>query len=122
MIAYGRAKRGRGAVGSRMDETGPYLPPSSDSKGKGLANSNVGSREEWENHVVLGPQKPSSLKLYESSEEDSDSDSDSDSRRDRRKKAKKVSSSKQHSRKHRLKEKSKDKKKRKEEKRRKRHK
>lgn len=120
MIAYGRAKRGRGAVGSRMDETGPYLPPSSDSKGKGLANPNVGSREEWENRVVLGPQKPSSLKLYESSEEDSDSDSDS--RRDRRKKAKKVSSSKQHSRKHRLKEKSKDKKKRKEEKRRKRHK
>ncbi|KAM7470552.1 hypothetical protein LguiA_008735 [Lonicera macranthoides] len=114
-----RAKRGRGTVGSRMDETGPYLPLSSDSKGKGLANPNVGSREEWENRVVLGPQKPSTLKLYESSE--SDSDSDSDSRRDRRKKEKKVSS-KQHSRKHRLKKKSKDKKKRKEEKRRKRHK
>ncbi|KAJ6751079.1 hypothetical protein OIU85_001588 [Salix viminalis] len=31
---HSRVKRGRGAVGSRMDETGPYLPPCPDYKEK----------------------------------------------------------------------------------------
>ena len=97
---FGRVKRGRGAVGSRMDETGPYLPPSPESR------ENLScSLEIREHRVVLGPEKPSLLNSYESSEEDLD--------RDRRKKAKKVHSrsSDKHSEKHRSKEKSRDKKK-----------
>ncbi|KAJ9561187.1 hypothetical protein OSB04_006347 [Centaurea solstitialis] len=89
---HSRAKRGRGAIGSRMDETGPYLP---DSKGK------MEYRESSENRAVLGPEKPRNLK----------SDSSSDEERERR-------GSKKHCRKHR----SKDEKKRREKKRSKHHK
>jgi hypothetical protein len=108
-----RVKRGRGDIGSRMDEIGPYLPPKSDSKDN-----------QWEKRVVLGPQRPPSLNRYKSSDSDSESDSDSasDSRRDRRKE-RKASSSKKHSKKHKSKEVSKkDRKRMKEEKRRKRRK
>ncbi|XP_059653093.1 uncharacterized protein LOC132300146 [Cornus florida] len=106
---HSRVKRGRGTVGSRMDETGPYLPRSSDGKGK-LLDSNLRVGEEWENRAVLGPAKPSSLESCESSEEESS--------RGKRKKSKKVgsgSSSKHRSRKH-TKEKSRDKLKKKREK------
>uniref|UniRef100_A0A5B6Z9B1 Uncharacterized protein n=1 Tax=Davidia involucrata TaxID=16924 RepID=A0A5B6Z9B1_DAVIN len=116
--ADGRVKRGRGAVGSRMDETGPYLPPCPNSKGKLLESSGVGVREYWENLAVLVPEKPSSLKYCESSK--------GESPHDRLKKSKSSGSlGKQHSSKHRSKEKSRDKKKKKkreEEKRRKHHK
>ncbi|KAI7979240.1 hypothetical protein LOK49_Contig435G00001 [Camellia lanceoleosa] len=104
----------RGDVGSRMDETGPFLPSCADSKGKQLASPDVGGNERWKHRVVLGPQKPSSLRSCESSEEESF--------RDKRKKAKKMDSSKHHSRKHKSKEKSRDKKKKREEKRCKHHK
>lgn len=87
---HSRAKRGRGAVGSRMDETGPYLPD--DSKGKSLYDMDY--RESWDNRAILGPEKPRNLK----------SNSSSDEERERR-------GSKQRCRKHRSKEKSKDKKK-----------
>ncbi|KAA8536944.1 hypothetical protein F0562_029422 [Nyssa sinensis] len=113
---HSRVKRGRGAVGSRMDETGPYLPSCPESKGKLLESPDVGVREGWES-LVLGPEKPSSLKYRESSK--------GESSRDRQKPSKKVgsgSSGKRHSGKHRSKEKSRDKKKRREEKRGKRHK
>ncbi|KAK9286279.1 hypothetical protein L1049_014669 [Liquidambar formosana] len=102
---HSRVKRGRGAVGSRMDETGPYLPP--DPKEKLSTSPDVRVREEWERRI-LGPEKPSFLKSCESSEEE-----------DKRKKAKKVkkvhsgSLNKLHSRKHGSKEKSRDKKKKK---------
>ncbi|CAK9145010.1 unnamed protein product [Ilex paraguariensis] len=104
---HSRVKRGRGAVGSRMDETGPYLPSCPDSKGKQLASPDVGFREGWERRCVVGPEKPSSLKSFESS------DSEDKSFHYTRKKAKNVCSSKHHSRKHKSKEKSRDKKKKK---------
>ncbi|KAL6347535.1 hypothetical protein AAG906_026059 [Vitis piasezkii] len=107
-----RVKRGRGAVGSRMDEAGPYLPHCSHSKDRLLTNPDLRVREEREHRVVLGPEKPSALELSESSEDEL--------HWDRRKKEKKVhsgSSNKQHSRKHGSKEKSRDKKKKKSEKR-----
>ncbi|XP_058077179.1 uncharacterized protein LOC131225630 isoform X1 [Magnolia sinica] len=59
---HSRVKRGRGAIGSRMDEPGPFLPSSSsDSKGKFLVNHEMRVVEEWEQRV-LGPEKPSFLK------------------------------------------------------------
>jgi len=111
---HSRVKRGRGGVGPRMDETGPYLPHRPDFREEELSRSpGVGK-----GRVIYGPEKPSSLKSYDSSEEEL--------HEQKRKKAKKVhsgSSDKQHSRKHRSKDKSEDKKKkRKEEKRNKRHK
>lgn len=101
---HSRAKRGRGAVGSRMDEPGPYLP---DSKEKHLVTpDDLEYRESWDNRVVLGPEKPRNHKSYSSSDESSSDESE--------KSAKRVSSKKHRSRKHRSKEKSKDKKKKKE--------
>ena len=98
IFAHDRVKRGRGAVGSRMDETGPYLPPCPDYEEK-LSRSPDAKLL----GVVFKPEKYCS-----SSEEEL-------------KKAKKVCSKsldKKHSRKHRSKEKSRDKKrKRKDEKR-----
>ncbi|KAL7236199.1 hypothetical protein ACSBR1_019455 [Camellia fascicularis] len=92
-----------------MNEAGPYLPSCPDSKGKQLASSDVGGNERWKHPVLLVPQKPSSLRSCESSEEES--------LHDKRKRATKVDSSKQHSRKHKSKskEKSRDKKKKKRE-------
>ncbi|XP_050209523.1 uncharacterized protein LOC126660206 [Mercurialis annua] len=102
---HSRVKRGRGAVGSRMDETGPYLPSSLESMEK---RSTLDLRK---HHVILGPDKLSSSNFYGSSEEELDND--------RRKKAKKVrsGSSDKHSKKHKTKERSRDKKKNRKEKR-----
>ncbi|KAE8670194.1 DUF21 domain-containing protein [Hibiscus syriacus] len=103
-----RVKRGRGSIGSRMDETGPYLPKNSDSPEMVSTNPIV-----REHRVTLGPEKPFSLRSDESS-------SDEDLREHRRKKEKDPSkcSEKKHRRKHEAKENSIDKKKkRKEEKR-----
>ncbi|CAN1173076.1 hypothetical protein LINPERPRIM_LOCUS9035, partial [Linum perenne] len=95
-----RAKRGRGAVGSRMDETGPFRPTGEDTMDVIVKS----------HRAVLGPEKPSYINSSESSDDESDDD--------RRKKAKKTKSEKKHS----TKEKSRDKKrKRKDEKRRKKH-
>ncbi|XP_071722055.1 uncharacterized protein [Rutidosis leptorrhynchoides] len=106
---HSRVKRGRGSVGSRMDEAGPYLLPSSSSK-DGLSRSPDHVRK----YRVLGPEKPSSLEDFEFSDEEE---------KKKRKKAKKShsnSSDKKHCRRNEKKEKSRDKKKRrKEEKRRK---
>ena len=102
-----RVKRGRGSIGSRMDETGPYLPTNSDSAE--LSTILIARKH----HVMLGPEKPSLLKSDESS-------SDEELHEHRRKKEKYQceSSDKKHSRKHKSKEKFRDKKKkRKEEKR-----
>lgn len=101
-----RVKRGRGAVGSRMDETGPYPANSHSASSREMADR---VRDEWENRVILGPDKPSFLKSScESSEED------------RWKKAKRdglvETSHKQHSRKHKKKDEMKDRKKKKREK------
>jgi len=98
LFAVGRGKRGRGSVGSKMDETGPYLPQSS------------GTQDDYETQcrVVLGPEKPSSWKLSEPSEDESDNNE--------QKRSKKVSSGgskKKHSKKHKSKEKLRDKKRKK---------
>ncbi|KAB5541204.1 hypothetical protein DKX38_014178 [Salix brachista] len=97
---HSRVKRGRGAVGSRMDDTGPYLAPCPDSEEKLSRNSDAKRQR-----VVFGPEKPSRLQSCESSEEELD--------KDRLKKEMKVCSKsldKKHSRKHRSKERSRDKK------------
>ncbi|KAL6964171.1 hypothetical protein U1Q18_035229 [Sarracenia purpurea var. burkii] len=113
---HSRVKRGRGAVGSWIDETGPHLPPGFSSKQKWLASRDIGCNERWDHRIVLGPEKPSLLKTCQSS-------SEVESLQDKPKKAHKVGSSKRHSRKHKSKEKSRDKKKKKrEEKRHKHHK
>ncbi|XP_068652970.1 uncharacterized protein [Aristolochia californica] len=57
---HSRRKRGRGTVGSRMDEAGPYLMPSSSLDSSEKHNSDVRVGEEWEQRV-LGPEKPSFL-------------------------------------------------------------
>ncbi|OVA13694.1 hypothetical protein BVC80_1767g16 [Macleaya cordata] len=111
---HSRVKRGRGAIGSRMDETGPYLPPlhSEDSKEKLLAISNdVRVKEDWEHRVLLGPEKPTSLKKS-SWKSSSENNSDQEGSWKKVKKVESVSSSKkQHSKKHKSKDKSRDKKK-----------
>ncbi|KAL3814345.1 hypothetical protein ACJIZ3_015613 [Penstemon smallii] len=60
---HSRTKRGRGAVGSRMDETGPYLPPS-------LGSANI-DEEPTKARSFLGPERPFPLKSKESSDDDS---------------------------------------------------
>lgn len=99
-----------------MDETGPYLPSSSDAQEEQSVTL-LGQREWQEKQAILGPEKPSSLVFSEYSEDESSRE---------KKKAKRVSSRKERSRKHKSKEKSKDrdkkKKKKREEKRSKHHK
>ncbi|CAN4107839.1 unnamed protein product [Withania somnifera] len=110
-----RVKRGRGTVGSRMDEAGPYLPSSPDPREKESPRPDIkcGYR------VVIGPEKPVWLNSAGSSENESLSD-------DKIKVRKTAKSSKHHDhcRKHSSKKKSKDKedkRRRREEKRVKRH-
>nr|AFK46218.1 unknown [Lotus japonicus] len=107
---HSRTKRGRGAVGPRMDETGPYLPPHTD----GEPSTSPDARER--RRVIYGPEMPSSLKLYESSEEETDED-----RRRKSKKSRSSCSDKEHFEKRKSKKKSKHKKKKRDEKRSKHH-
>uniref|UniRef100_A0A1J3HJ82 Uncharacterized protein n=1 Tax=Noccaea caerulescens TaxID=107243 RepID=A0A1J3HJ82_NOCCA len=51
-----RIKRGRGSIGPRMDETGPYLPADQVEK---LQSSDTEARK-----VVLGPERPPSLRQH----------------------------------------------------------
>ncbi|CAA7017134.1 unnamed protein product [Microthlaspi erraticum] len=51
-----RIKRGRGSIGPRMDETGPYLPVDKVEK---LQSSDTEARK-----VVLGPERPPSLRQH----------------------------------------------------------
>ncbi|XP_038888945.1 protein FAM133 [Benincasa hispida] len=104
---HSRTKRGRGAVGSRMDETGPYLAPNNESDLSWPSCSNATDRS-----VVHGPERPSFLKSSSSSEKETDND---------RRKRSKRSSHKQHRKDHNSKNKS-EKKRRKESKKSKRHK
>ncbi|BAT86954.1 uncharacterized protein HKW66_Vig0064420 [Vigna angularis] len=107
---HSRTKRGRGAVGPRMDETGPYLPPDSD--GEPGTSPNVRHRR-----VIFGPEKPLSLRSYDTSDEE-------ELHEEKRKKSKKShsrSSDKEHSKRRKSKDKSKHKKKKREEKRSKHH-
>lgn len=108
---YSRTKRGRGAVGPRMDETGPYLPRSPDGERKCSVSSDI-----REPRVVYGPERPSSLKSYESSEDELH-----EKRRKKVKKSHTGSSKKEHSKQCRTKHKSKHKKKKGKEKRSKHH-
>ncbi|KAK8459150.1 hypothetical protein SEVIR_2G086300v4 [Setaria viridis] len=57
---HSRVKRGRGAIGSRMDEPGPYLDSSS--RGHDIGPSaDIRMEEKWERRVQ-GPEKPSFLR------------------------------------------------------------
>uniref|UniRef100_A0A1D1Z0F7 Uncharacterized protein n=1 Tax=Anthurium amnicola TaxID=1678845 RepID=A0A1D1Z0F7_9ARAE len=64
-----RTKRGRGAVGSRMDEPGPYPVCTSSDRDEQLINHEVRAQDEWKRQI-LGPEKPSWL-LTRKHEEDS---------------------------------------------------
>ncbi|XP_021862091.1 uncharacterized protein [Spinacia oleracea] len=99
---HSRVKRGRGSIGSRMDETGPFLPRSSESP-DGVATDH--KKDEKHRHTILGPEKPSSWKHCNSSDS-----SDNDEPK-RSKKTSSGGSKKKHSKKHKSKEKSRDKKK-----------
>lgn len=103
-LVIGRVKRGRGTVGSRMDEAGPYLPSSPDPREKESASPDMKLSRGSRDHVVIGPEKPVWLNSSGSSESESPSD-------DKRKAPKKAKSSKHHDhyRKHKSKKKSKDK-------------
>jgi len=93
-----------------MDDTGPYLPPDSD--GEPGTSPNVRHRR-----VILGPEKPLSLRSYDTSDEE-------ELHEEKRKKSKKShsrSADKEHSKRHKSKDKSKHKKKKREEKRSKHH-
>lgn len=57
---HSRAKRGRGAVGSRMDEPGPYLDSLSRHQDNG-PSPDIRVEEKWERQVQ-GPEKPSFLR------------------------------------------------------------
>ncbi|CAM6090356.1 unnamed protein product [Calypogeia fissa] len=52
---HSRLKRGRGAVGSRMDETGPYLPSQADKQLSGAPRPDERLKDEWEERII-GPQ------------------------------------------------------------------
>ncbi|XP_051136445.1 uncharacterized protein LOC127255107 isoform X2 [Andrographis paniculata] len=93
-----RTKRGRGAVGSRMDETGPYLSIPRDSE------INASDEEVRRPRVLLGPEKPRMLESREWSEDECS--------RDERKSAK-AHSSKRHLKKHKKSEEKKKRKKKK---------
>ncbi|KAF3676835.1 putative domain-containing protein-like [Capsicum annuum] len=101
---HSRVKRGRGTVGSRMDEAGPYLPSSPDPREKESASPDMKLNKVGRYHAVIGPEKPDWLNSTGSSENESLSD-------DKMKIPKKAKSSKHHDhcRKHRSKKKSKDK-------------
>lgn len=88
-----------------MDETGPYLPPHPD----GEPSTSPDLRE---HRVIYGPQRPTSLQSYESSDDEL-----VEEKRKKSKKSHKNHSDKGHSKKHRSKDKSKHKKKKTEEKR-----
>lgn len=91
-----RAKRGRGTVGSRMDETGPY--PCLDPEEKQLSSPDMGPRVEFRDRATLRPEKPVWLNS-ESSEDEIVSGDD-----------KIKVSKKHHSRKHKSRSKSREKK------------
>ncbi|KAH9620528.1 hypothetical protein KSS87_008987 [Heliosperma pusillum] len=104
-----RVKRGRGSVGSRMDETGPYLPPLPKSQDQCCINSNYVDNDRPQ-RVFLGPERPSSSKRRESSDDESEEE------QRRSKKGSSGGSKKRHSKKHKSRDR--DKKKKKKEKRR----
>lgn len=62
-----RTKRGRGAVGSRMDEPGPYPLATScdDGAWKPSSDAEMRQKEDWERRI-LGPEKPSFIKPHNS--------------------------------------------------------
>ncbi|XP_071729926.1 uncharacterized protein [Rutidosis leptorrhynchoides] len=109
---HSRVKRGRGAVGSRMDETGPYPG----CKDKREASPDEGYRESRDKRVILGPEKP--LNLKSCSSDDDDDDDDDESYKKREKRSERNGSSKWSRRKHGSEEKSRNIKKEKREKKR----
>lgn len=89
---HSRPKRGRGAVGARMDETGPYPAACSDHE------SNPSGGSELRDRPMIGPKKPLWLNSSESSDDE-----------DMMKVSKKGKPDKYHSSKHKSKSKSRDK-------------
>ncbi|KAH7659697.1 hypothetical protein IHE45_16G047700 [Dioscorea alata] len=61
---HSRRKRGKGAIGSRMDEPGPYLSTSLNDNERLLLPEDVREKEEWEKRIV-GPEKPSFMQTKE---------------------------------------------------------
>ncbi|GAA0145413.1 hypothetical protein LIER_05611 [Lithospermum erythrorhizon] len=67
---HSRSKRGRGAIGSRMDETGPFLTSCSDSTNNRFLISD-NELDEQPKRVVRGPKRPASLMSDETSSDES---------------------------------------------------
>ncbi|XP_047306958.1 pre-mRNA-splicing factor 38B [Impatiens glandulifera] len=84
---HSRTKRGRGAVGSRMDEPGPYLPKQHLSR-----SHDWEAIEEPDRRALVGPKKPVFLKGR--SRESSSSEDEESGDRSKRRKEKKVHSKK----------------------------
>ncbi|KAL0699353.1 hypothetical protein Bca4012_055475 [Brassica carinata] len=82
-----RNKRGRGSIGPRMDETGPYLPAE---KVDQVQSSDTGERK-----VVLGPERPPSLRQRSDDKEPGQRKS-KDSMKKRSKKDKKTKKKRKH--------------------------
>lgn len=96
-----RVKRGRGSIGSRIDETGPYLPRQPDLQDDCFLTSDH-YREEQQSRIVLGPGKPTLWRYNESSVKD---DLEDDVKRRKKSKSKEK---KRHSKKRKSMEKSKE--------------
>lgn len=65
---HSRMKRGRGSIGCRMDEPGPYLPSTSADNDKQIASSPAKwyGEECKRSRPILGPEKPHFLKSHQS--------------------------------------------------------
>ncbi|KAI0510535.1 hypothetical protein KFK09_011139 [Dendrobium nobile] len=59
---HSRVKRGRGSVGCRMDEPGPYLPSTSADLDEPSASPAKRAGEERKRRILVGPEKPHFLK------------------------------------------------------------
>ncbi|KAJ3691219.1 hypothetical protein LUZ61_020383 [Rhynchospora tenuis] len=92
-----RVKRGRGEIGSRMDEPGPYLHSTDHSDSSGVGFENEQTRR------VLGPEKPLSLRSSEKNRKENSASKDKKKKGKKEKKEKKE----KHKRKKRKEERSK---------------
>jgi hypothetical protein len=95
IIVYFRVKRGRGEIGSRMDEPGPYLPSMHHDISDVQAEDNQKRR-------VVGPEKPLFLKSSSSAKSTKEKSSSKDKKKEKRKhKKKRKEESSKHRHKHR---------------------
>lgn len=104
LFVFPRRKRGKGAIGSRMDEPGPYLSTSLNDNERLLLPADMREKEEWEKRIV-GPEKPSFMQTKEHLNDSHNStDSEGDTRLSEKHHVKKHISKKDKSKKKKRKE------------------